>query len=338
MPDSLKSLSQPTPTARLPRQFLAFFGERMARGQALALVTVIATEGSSYSKAGHQLLIDDAGDFQGILSGGCLEGDLAERAAKVLETLVPQAVEYDLRADDELFGLGVGCEGVMRVSIQPLTERDGYQPLASIVSRLDDEASVDIDVASEFGTARCRWLSPARVLVLGAGPDVEPLLQMSNSLGWNLTVHDHRPAYIARLGPAASAELLCSPADTLAEGVTLSRYDAAIVMSHNLAADRAYLRQLAHSDIDFIGLLGPPHRRDRLLGDLGSDADALAPRLRSPVGKQIGGRGAAAIGLEVVVELQEHFCAIDQRLSRESRSARVSISIDAGSNATATTA
>lgn len=331
-------MTESIPTARLPRQFLEFFAERVSRGQALALVTVIQTEGSSYSKAGQPLLIDDAGEFQGILSGGCLENDLAERAMKVLAALTSAIVEYDLREDDELFGLGVGCEGLMRVLIQPLTVSNGYEPLTRIIGSLDRAACVDIEVASEFGTSRCRWLAPGRVLVLGAGPDVDPLLEMSNSLGWHVTVNDHRPAYIERLKKAASAELLCSPAEAVGQAVDLSSYDAAIVMSHNLTADRAYLQQLADSDIEFIGLLGPPHRRDRLLADLGRSPEALTGRLRSPVGKQIGGRGPAAIGLEVVVELQEYFWKIDQESSRASRSDGVSISIDAGSKLTATTA
>ena len=339
MPGSLKPLTESIPTARLPRQFPAFFAERLARGQSLALVAVIATEGSSYSKPGQQLLIDDAGEFQGILSGGCLEGDLADRAMKTLQTLQPAIVEYDLRADDELFGLGVGCEGVMRVLIQPLARETGYEPLSTAINELEKESCVDIDVASELGTTRCRWLAPASVLVLGAGPDVDPLLEMSKSLGWNVTVNDHRPAYVERLkNNAVAAELVGSPADKLDQAIEMSSYDAAIVMSHNLTADRAYLLQLANSGIDFIGLLGPPHRRDRLLADLEGAADALAPRLRSPVGRQIGGRGPAAIALEVVVELQEYFCEIDQKLSSASRSAGVSISIDAASNLTATTA
>lgn len=327
------------PTASLPRQFLAFFAERRARGQALALVTVISTEGSSYSKAGQQLLIDDAGKFQGLLSGGCLEGDLAERAMKTLERREPDIVEYDLRADDELFGLGVGCEGVMRVLIQPLTKENDYEPLNAAINALEEEPFVDINVVSDFGLARCRWLAPASVLVLGGGPDVDPLLEMSQSLGWSVTVNDHRPAYIERLEKRAFPSVLVnSPADKLDGTIDLARYDAAIVMSHNLNADRAYLLQLAGSDIDFIGLLGPQHRRDRLLADLGSEADSLIARLRSPVGRRIGGRGPAAIALEIVVELQEYFTQIDQRVSSSSRSARVSISIDAGSKVTAITA
>ena len=48
--------------------------------QTLALATVIETAGSTYSKAGHRILISESGDYQGLVSGGCLEGDLAAHA------------------------------------------------------------------------------------------------------------------------------------------------------------------------------------------------------------------------------------------------------------------
>ena len=107
-------------------------------------------------------------------------------------------------------------------------------------------------------------------------------------------------------------------------------------MSHNLDADCDYLAQLATSDVDFIGLLGPPHRRERILAKL-PELSLLEDRLRSPVGTRIGGRGPGAIALEIVAELQAYFCDVDKRLATASRSAGVSISIDAGSKATATT-
>jgi xanthine/CO dehydrogenase XdhC/CoxF family maturation factor len=62
----------------------------------LALATVFETAGSTYSKTGARMLITDDGRFQGMLSGGCLEGDLAERAAAVCDSGVPETVTYDL--------------------------------------------------------------------------------------------------------------------------------------------------------------------------------------------------------------------------------------------------
>ena len=75
-------------------------------------------------------------------------------------------------------------------------------------------------------------------------------------------------------------------------------------MSHHLASDRAYLGQLAATDVRYIGLLGPAARRDRLLSELGEAGKALTGRLHGPAGIDLGGRGPAAIALSIVAEVQ----------------------------------
>src|SRR5690606_5207678 len=103
----------------------------------LVLATVYDTLGSTYSKAGHRIVIAANGDYRGLVSGGCLEGDLAERARTVLAADRPAAVTYDLRDEvDEIFGLGVGCNGVLKVFLQPLHGAGEYQPFAAIAARL----------------------------------------------------------------------------------------------------------------------------------------------------------------------------------------------------------
>jgi xanthine/CO dehydrogenase XdhC/CoxF family maturation factor len=300
------------------------------------------------------MLIDGGGDFHGMLSGGCLEGDLALRAAAVIDSGDPQTVTYDLAQDDELWGLGVGCDGVMRVFLQALTAGDGYEPFRAIAAAVQGDrpaqfalviesahqairpgaaAIGDGDGVRGLGLAddaarhlvrdasrpalevvtldgrEMRVLTttiqpPPRLLVLGAGPDAEPVLRFASELGWRCTVTDHRDAYIDSGGFGAAEQVLCLPAGELARRLDLSRYDAAIVMSHHLASDRTYLAQLAASDVRYVGLLGPAARRDRLLAELGESGSALTGRLHGPAGIDLGGRGPAAIALSIVAEVQ----------------------------------
>ena len=106
----------------------------------LVLATVYETAGSTYSKAGARMLITGDGRFQGMLSGGCLEGDLALRAEAVLGSCETQCVTYDLGPnDDGLWGLGVGCDGLMRVFLQPLLFEQDYQPFAAMAAVLSGE-------------------------------------------------------------------------------------------------------------------------------------------------------------------------------------------------------
>jgi xanthine/CO dehydrogenase XdhC/CoxF family maturation factor len=91
-----------------------------ADDSARVLATVVATAGSTYRKPGARMLIMADGSYRGLLSGGCLEADLKIHAQEVLDTGVARAVEYDMRGPDELlFGLGAGCEGAMRVLLEP---------------------------------------------------------------------------------------------------------------------------------------------------------------------------------------------------------------------------
>jgi xanthine/CO dehydrogenase XdhC/CoxF family maturation factor len=119
------------------RQLLQSFQAWRAAGEKLVLATVYETAGSTYSKAGHRILLAANGDYRGLVSGGCLEGDLAERARSVIANERAAAVTYDLRdSADELWGLGVGCNGLLRVFLQPLLPRNDYQPFAALAERL----------------------------------------------------------------------------------------------------------------------------------------------------------------------------------------------------------
>ncbi len=338
---------------------LDYFRERSSAGQSLVLATVYETVGSTYSKAGGQMIIDCSGSFCGMLSGGCLEGDLVERARRVVDTGDAETTSYDLSADDELWGLGVGCDGTMRVLLQPLTKESGYQPFAAIAEIIDgghaariavviatgsseiklgataiqhgdtfQSFGMDDDFADSiergfdetgYGTVRhiedpdggctvlyARIEPPPALLVLGAGLDSEPVIRIAHELGWRCTVCDHRPAYIESRSLPARTKVICCPADELHRQVELERFDTAIVMSHHLATDRSYLRQLATSGIGYIGLLGPIGRRNRLLSELDAVADALQDRLHGPAGIDLGGRGPGPIALSIIAGMQQY--------------------------------
>ncbi|MGB5346738.1 MAG: XdhC family protein, partial [Woeseia sp.] len=335
------------------RQLLTAFDQWREQQRPLVLATVYETAGSTYSKAGAQMLIDDEGNFQGMLSGGCLEGDLAERAAAVLSTGRAQAVTFDLGSnDDSLWGLGVGCDGLMRVFLQPLLEAQRYEPFAAtaqiysgasrgalatvirsehpavaagatLLRAPDDGLQANgmppalTDVLApilaramangETAMLRDGWdgqdvdvliasIAPTpRILILGGGLDAQPMVRLIAELGWRVTVQDHRPAYIEN-GDFRDAEQAFSvPASTLATAIDLQQFDAAVIMSHHLVTDRIYLDLLADTGIPYIGLLGPPARRQRLMVELKERGAALQDRVHGPAGLDIGGRGPASI-------------------------------------------
>jgi xanthine/CO dehydrogenase XdhC/CoxF family maturation factor len=135
------------------RHLLQSFRAWRTAGEPLVLATVYETAGSTYSKAGHRILIAANGDYRGLVSGGCLEGDLAERARGVVASGQALAVTYDLRdSADELWGLGIGCNGLLRVFLQPLSTANDYQPFAAIAKCLVGTAPAGLATIIESGS------------------------------------------------------------------------------------------------------------------------------------------------------------------------------------------
>ena len=317
----------------------------------LVLATIIATEGSTYRKPGAMMLISQDGRYEGLISGGCLEGDLLLRAAEVFASGTPTRVTYDMHADDDLvWGLGLGCDGVIHLLLQRLDKASRFGFLQqleashglrqavvlALVTQSDGKAQVgthglldtsDIsegepglidllrDLSGEWPGWRSRivrWgedrageaivvhipVAP-RVLVCGAGPDAVPLVSTLAQLGWDVVVADHRPAFARADRFAAGCGVLQARPERLGESLDLTTLDAAVIMSHNLDHDAAYLRCLAPLDLCYVGVLGPQARRRRL-ADL---SGFTGRRVYGPVGLDIGAELPASIALAVAAEI-----------------------------------
>lgn len=323
---------------------------------AAVLASIVGTTGSTYRKPGARMLIMADGNFLGLLSGGCLESDLQEHAGKVRHSGVAEAMEYDMRGpDDVLFGIGAGCEGAMRVLLEPAGQgtsaasalsaaghatRRGegtslvlvhessqlplgtYHPASPLPTPLTEAAQQALatkssrHVAWGTGSARTRafvqYIAPApHLLICGAGPDSQPVVALARSLGWRLTVVDHRP-HFADSARFSGAAVICAQPAQLRAQVDLSRCHAAVVMSHHLASDASYLRELSAAGIpDYVGLLGPEHRRLRLMNEIGSAADALRARIHGPVGMPIGAATPEAIALSIVAQVHAWLAGCD---------------------------
>lgn len=91
-----------------------------ARGQTMALATIVGTSGSTYRGAGARLLVPAEGPSIGNISGGCLEGDVEDNAREVMAGGEARLLHFDLTADDEaVWGWGLGCNGAIEVLVEP---------------------------------------------------------------------------------------------------------------------------------------------------------------------------------------------------------------------------
>jgi xanthine dehydrogenase accessory factor len=91
------------------------------------LATVVAVEGSAYRRPGAKMLLRPDGSGAGSITAGCLEDEVRALAADVLAEGDPRVETWDLTGDDDVWGLGVGCNGVITVLLEPLD--DSYRRL-----------------------------------------------------------------------------------------------------------------------------------------------------------------------------------------------------------------
>ncbi|HVG23300.1 MAG TPA: XdhC family protein [Thermoanaerobaculia bacterium] len=240
------------------------------------LVTIVHTHGSTYRRAGARAVIAEDGGATGAISGGCLERDLAERIRPWLADMQPRLVTYDsTRADDLVFGMGLGCRGVLELLIEPF---DAAHPPRLLSFAWNGREPVEWTTRLPDGETLVELIAPERaLLVFGGGPDVPPLLALARQLGWR------------------------ADAVTTRDAVDVGTYDAAVVMTHNFDRDVAALRTLLASRIAYIGLLGPRARGDELLAEVGASRNA---RIFSPVGLDLGAETPEEIALSIVSEIQ----------------------------------
>jgi xanthine/CO dehydrogenase XdhC/CoxF family maturation factor len=332
--------------------------------QTIVLATVYETLGSTYSKAGQRIIINNKGDYQGLVSGGCLEGDIVERANSVISENNPEIISYDMRDEvDDIFGLGAGCNGLIRIILQPLLPAKNYEPLTSInrafykdrstsqslaqiVTIIDsskkevssgDTIITDKDSNILYSSIANKSLvnsllkdkyfsqnkkavfkndlegisalySPItpipKILILGAGLDSIPIIEMSSILGWRTTIVDHRPAYFEKNNfEDADESILITKPEDLIRRCDLNSFDAVVVMSHHLASDKAYLEQLKDKEFSYLGLLGPIARKNRIINSIDKGKYYFKDKLRGPVGIPIGADSPGAIALSLLAEI-----------------------------------
>jgi len=253
------------------------------------LVTVVRTQGSTYRRAGARAVISEEGRAVGAISGGCLERDLAERIKPWLADMQARIVTYDsTRADDLIFGMGLGCRGVLDLLIEPF---DASHPQRLLELRWNGREPVEWTTTLPDGESLVEIIRPQRAIVIfGGGPDVEPVVRQAQQIGWRADIVTTR------------------------DPIDVSDYDAAVVMTHNFPRDVEILRTLLASRVGYIGLLGPRTRGDELLAELDATRDA---RIFSPVGLDLGAETPEEIALSIIAEIQSVLNARSARALRE---------------------
>ena len=263
------------------------------------------------------MLIRDDGELTGAISGGCLEGDALRKALYVMTQQKSMLVTYDTMDDDDAkFGVGLGCNGIIQVLIEPIDIRNENNPIrllqsitggrqSSVLVTLynlqdkknpqpgtclllkegygvtgqatvfndnliqDAEAALKKNITSFKNyisekasfTAFIEFIKPpVSLIIIGAGNDVMPLVQMADVLGWETTVADGRPDYAKKQRFASACKVLVSKPENVLDQLTIDDQTVFLLMTHNYNYDLAMFRALLKKKTVYIGSFGPKEK------------------------------------------------------------------------------
>ncbi len=150
-----------------------------------------------------------------------------------------------------------------------------------------------------------------QVVIVGAGNDAQPLVEMSSLLGWHIIVADGRPVYATEQRfPKANNICVIKPADILCIA-QIDAQTAVVLMTHNYNYDLLVLEQLLSTNCKYIGMLGPKKKLQKMFDELSDKGVSFNHEkikcIYSPVGLDIGAETSEEIALSVVAEIKTVF-------------------------------
>jgi len=298
------------------KEVVFHLGEELAAGRTAVLATITHIEGSTYRRPGAKLLIREDRSSVGNISGGCLEHDVVEHAMAIMKDRESRSVSYDTDGEDDVWGLGLGCKGQVRIFLRPFDAKDMdliEQALAMLRARESFTIYTQLEGEKrglmEIGPAQPRsgeiamWadslVPPPKVLLCGGGDDSSALSCLATDLGFHVTISDHRPANVDQSDYPKGTELRIEVPEQLTESLDSETY--VVIKMHSFRWDRAWFEKVYESSVPYIGILGSRERRDEICARI--PAACCADRVYGPAGLDIGAEGAEQIALSIMAEI-----------------------------------
>jgi xanthine dehydrogenase accessory factor len=249
-------------------EIFAALGEALKNGEEVALVTIVAANGSTPQRVGAKMLVHGDGRVVGTIGGGCYENEALWKAREVLKTRKAVTVRYEL-ADDFAAESGLICGGQMEVFIEPI------EP------------------------------SPA-VYIFGAGHVGQFVARVAHDAGFRVHVVDDRDKFANRERFPDAAEIVVDDIPTWLANAALPASAYAVIVTRGHRHDLDALRALAPRNLRYLGLIGSRAKVKRIYDVLVEEQTVSVEqleRIHAPIGLDIGAVTPQEIAVSIVAEL-----------------------------------
>jgi xanthine dehydrogenase accessory factor len=249
-------------------EIFAAIGEALTKGDEVALVTIVSSNGSTPQRVGAKMLVFADGRTVGTIGGGCYEHDALGKAREALRTRKAMTAKYDLN-DDFAEENGLVCGGQMEVFIEPLE-------------------------------------APPALFIFGAGHVGYYLARVASEAGFEVHVVDDRAAFANRERFPFAASVVVEDIPTWLAQTTFSPSAYAVIVTRGHRHDLDALQALASRELRYLGLIGSRAKVARLYDQLLKDGRATLERLshvHAPIGLDIGAVTPQEIAVSIAAEL-----------------------------------
>jgi xanthine dehydrogenase accessory factor len=312
-------------------------GKWLARDGHVALLTVVDTWGSAPVPVGGQMAVAADGQFQGSVSGGCIEGEVITAAASVLEYDKPQTLSFGVE-DETAWSVGLPCGGQVKVYIERLAGESGVKLIQALLEAQTrrtglvvqtnlttgqrtlfqrDTAGLNPELDQRFRTGKSTYketpdgplftqalLPPARIVVVGATHIAQLVCEIARLAHYEVQVVDPRTAFASADRFNGVTLHTAWPQDVL-PGIGIDPYTALVVVAHVAHIDDEALKIALKANYLYVGALGSQRnhakRTERLLAAGFTSADIA--RIKCPIGIDIGAQTPAEIAISIMAEV-----------------------------------
>jgi xanthine dehydrogenase accessory factor len=249
------------------REVFAAVADALERGEAAALVTIVATHGSTPQRVGAKMLVYADGRIVGTIGGGCYENDAFWKAREAIGNRRPQLLHYEL-ADDFAQETGLICGGQMDVYIEPI------------------EPSPEL-------------------YVIGAGHVGFHLARLAHEVGFRVTVVDDREKFANAERFPTAEEVVVDDIPEWVARAHLPPHSYVVIVTRGHTNDLEALRALAPHELRYLGLIGSRAKVARIFDALKTDQipDEHLQRVHAPIGLDIGAVTPQEIAVSILAEL-----------------------------------
>jgi xanthine dehydrogenase accessory factor len=249
------------------REVFAAVADALERGEPGALVTIVATTGSTPQRVGAKMLVFGDGRIVGTIGGGCYENDASGKAREAILSRVPQLVHYELD-DDFAQETGLICGGQMDVYIEPI------------------EPSPEL-------------------YIVGAGHVGFHLARIAQEVGFRVHVADDREKFANAERFPTAAEIVVDDIPAWIARAAIPAHAYVVIVTRGHTNDLEALRALAPRDLRYLGLIGSRAKVARIYDAL--TANRMPPetlqRVHAPIGLDIGAVTPQEIAVSILAEL-----------------------------------